>query len=200
MACFLPCRALSPTPEKRTPEPETRNHKPPTIPLFSEKAHVRPPRQDSGLGFQVQVFETFFKLFPLRSDAVHVRLPGRGNSNSHGARSVRLITWMIKWIRTKTMRRCCEGTWWRQSSVVPLVFPLGWLVSPLCSEAEPEACSGAAEHVVQPEPVQVPKGLARTHLLLDRLVEVAQRVSEVCLHHVPSQHLCALWAPKMQKK
>jgi len=31
---------------------------------------------------------------------VDVRLPGNGNSNSHGARPVHLIITMIKWIRT----------------------------------------------------------------------------------------------------
>ena len=30
---------------------------------------------------------------------VNVRLPGKGNSNSHGARPVHLIITMIKWIR-----------------------------------------------------------------------------------------------------
>jgi len=31
---------------------------------------------------------------------VDVRLPGKGNSNPHGARPVHLIITMIKWIRT----------------------------------------------------------------------------------------------------
>ena len=30
---------------------------------------------------------------------VHVRLPGKGNSKSHGARPIHLITTMMKWIR-----------------------------------------------------------------------------------------------------
>jgi len=30
-----------------------------------------------------------------------VRLPGKGNSNTHGARPVHLIITMMKWIRTK---------------------------------------------------------------------------------------------------
>ena len=33
---------------------------------------------------------------------VDIRLPGKGNSNSHGARLVHLIITMIKWIRTRT--------------------------------------------------------------------------------------------------
>ena len=32
-----------------------------------------------------------------------VRLPGKGNSKSHGARPVPLIITMIKWIRTSTL-------------------------------------------------------------------------------------------------
>ena len=42
--------------------------------------------------------------FPVRRKVdvrkVDVRLPGKGNSNSHGARPVHLIITMIKWIRT----------------------------------------------------------------------------------------------------
>ena len=34
---------------------------------------------------------------------VDVRLPGNGNSNSHGARPVHLIIMMIKWIRTSRL-------------------------------------------------------------------------------------------------
>ena len=34
---------------------------------------------------------------------VDVRLPGKGNSNSHGARPVRPIITMIKWIRTSRL-------------------------------------------------------------------------------------------------
>ena len=34
---------------------------------------------------------------------VDVRLPGKGNSNSHGARPVHLINTMIKWIRTRRL-------------------------------------------------------------------------------------------------
>ena len=35
--------------------------------------------------------------------AVDVRLPGKGSSNSHGARPVHLIITMIKWIRTSRL-------------------------------------------------------------------------------------------------
>ena len=34
---------------------------------------------------------------------VDVRLPGKGNSNSHGARPVHRIIMMIKWIRTSRL-------------------------------------------------------------------------------------------------
>jgi len=34
---------------------------------------------------------------------VDVRLPGKGNSNSYGARPVHLIITMIKWIRTSRL-------------------------------------------------------------------------------------------------
>ena len=34
---------------------------------------------------------------------VDVKLPGKGNSNSHGARPVHLIITMIKWTRTSRL-------------------------------------------------------------------------------------------------
>jgi len=46
---------------------------------------------------------------PVRSDSrlekVDVRLPGKGISNSHGARPVHLIITMFKWIRTSMLSR-----------------------------------------------------------------------------------------------
>jgi len=38
-----------------------------------------------------------------RARKVDVRLPEKGNSNSHGARPVHLIITMIKWIRTSRL-------------------------------------------------------------------------------------------------
>ena len=38
-----------------------------------------------------------------QADKVDVRLPGKGNSNSHDARPVHLIIPMIKWIRTSRL-------------------------------------------------------------------------------------------------
>jgi len=40
---------------------------------------------------------------PQRARKVDIRLPGNGNSTSHGARPVRLIIKMIKWIRTSRL-------------------------------------------------------------------------------------------------
>ena len=42
-------------------------------------------------------------LEPQQSRQVDVRLPGKGNSNSHGARPVHQIITMIKWIRTSRL-------------------------------------------------------------------------------------------------
>jgi len=43
---------------------------------------------------------------------VDVRLPGKGNSNSHGARPVHLTIMMIKWIRTSrsSIKNSLSGT------------------------------------------------------------------------------------------
>ena len=41
--------------------------------------------------------------FPVSGRNVDVRLPGKGNSKSHGARSVHQIITMIKWIRTSRL-------------------------------------------------------------------------------------------------
>jgi len=38
-----------------------------------------------------------------RARKVDVRLRGKGNSNTHGARPVHLIITMIKWIRTRRL-------------------------------------------------------------------------------------------------
>jgi len=42
-------------------------------------------------------------LFPSMTRKVDVRLPGKGNSNSHGARPVHLIITMMKWILTSRL-------------------------------------------------------------------------------------------------
>jgi len=44
---------------------------------------------------------------------IDVRLPGKGNSNSHGARPVHLIITMIKWVRTS--RLSIKTTYWSVS-------------------------------------------------------------------------------------
>ena len=45
--------------------------------------------------FLVRAFLHPLKVFPLRSRKIDVRLPGKGNSNSHGARPVHLIITMV---------------------------------------------------------------------------------------------------------
>ena len=74
-------------------------------------AHIGHPRPDSGLGFQVTVLNTVHVVpSPLgggmemqHNRKVDVRLPGKRNSTSHGARPVHLIITMIKWIRTSRL-------------------------------------------------------------------------------------------------
>ena len=58
---------------------------------------------------------------------VDVRLPRKGNSNSHGARPVHLIITMIKWIRTSRLSiknylsgtEDCTQAWQNGNGVVP---------------------------------------------------------------------------------
>ena len=48
----------------------------------------------------------------LRYEEGRVTLPGKGNSNSHGARPVHLIITMLKWILTSRLsikNSCCLG-------------------------------------------------------------------------------------------
>jgi len=47
--------------------------------------------------------EVAFETGSRPSRKVDTRLPGKGNSNSHGARPVHLIITMIKWIRTSRL-------------------------------------------------------------------------------------------------
>ena len=101
--------------------------------LCEDIEDIRQPRPDSGLGFQVNILKTVLVVpSPLASgldnsareggrqvaasdsqvmapgDAlvsgkVDARLPGNGNSNSHGARPVHLIIAMMKWIQTSRL-------------------------------------------------------------------------------------------------
>jgi len=66
---------------------------------------------------------------------VDVRLPGKGDSNSHGARPVHLIITMIKWIRTSRLSI--------NNSLSLLVLALLFLVSFLSSTLPP--CAGALQ-------------------------------------------------------
>ena len=49
-----------------------------------------------------------------------VRLPGKGNSNSRGARPVHLIITMIKWIRTSRLS-IKNSLWWQVASAVMMI-------------------------------------------------------------------------------
>ena len=63
-------------------------------------AHIRQSRPDSGNGFQVQVHQPFEVVpFSLGWSKVDIRLPGTGDSKSHGARPVHQTISMIEWIR-----------------------------------------------------------------------------------------------------
>ena len=48
---------------------------------------------------------------------VDVRLPGKGNSNSHGARPVHLMTTRIKWIRTSDVTMSGFGVYTKSMSL-----------------------------------------------------------------------------------
>jgi len=57
---------------------------------------------------------------------IDVRLPGKGNSNFHGARPVHLIITMIKWIRTSrfSIKKSLSGGRYRRTTVVSRDHPL----------------------------------------------------------------------------
>ena len=85
----------NPEPEKRNPEPEIRNPEPE---IRNPEPEIRNPESE------------IRNLEPNQLDGckpgtwkVDVRLPGKGNSNSHGARPVHQIVSMMKWIRTSRL-------------------------------------------------------------------------------------------------
>ena len=61
-----------------------------------------------------------------RPRKVDVRLPGKGNSNSHGTRPVHLIITMIKWIRTSGLSIKNSLSGWRPHACVLLVQCAHW--------------------------------------------------------------------------
>ena len=73
--------------------------------IRQSRSHIRQSRPDSGLGFLALGLGGI----PPLGQRHHahrrhpVSLPGKGNSNSHGARPVHLIITMIKWIRTNRL-------------------------------------------------------------------------------------------------
>ena len=97
-------QTLNPQPQTPTPQPKTVNPKPETR-NHNSKPQIITPRSSS---FKV-VLTTHFVMFAgLMGDAevctkVDVRLPGKGNSKSHGARPVHLTIMMIKSIRTSRL-------------------------------------------------------------------------------------------------
>jgi len=75
---------------KKTPSPKTR-----------QQTHAWGPTVVPGVAqFLMSEVPLVGPVFDLGSRKVDVRLPGKGNSNSHDTRPVHLIITMIKWIRT----------------------------------------------------------------------------------------------------
>ena len=76
-----------------------------------EECHLGRATLHSGPSGAARASETSYSSSHPRK--VHVRLPGKGNSNSHGARPVRLIITMIKWIRTSrlSIKNSLSLTW-----------------------------------------------------------------------------------------
>jgi len=69
-------------------------------------AHIIQSRPDSGALLSLLSLLSLRKTSTRLAGAarkVDVRLPGKGNSNSHGERPVHLIITMIKWIRTSRL-------------------------------------------------------------------------------------------------
>ena len=66
---------------------------------------------------------------------VDVRLPGKGNSNTHGAKLVHLIITMIKWIRTSrlSIRNSLSGV-----QVADKLMVAAALVFLVCGYAPPQ--------------------------------------------------------------
>jgi len=88
----------------------------PVHPLPEPPPQVAPGLRFQGLGLRVQGLiagnrptalrrnpVTRWKSVWTHARKVDVRLPGKGNSNSYGARPVHLIITMIKWIRTSRL-------------------------------------------------------------------------------------------------
>ena len=93
---------------------------------------------------------------------VDVRLPGKGNSNSHGARPVHLIITIIKWIQTSrlsiTTSHSLTGGW-RPPALAPRLLLCwgavgggGWGVLSLLSFLLNSLSGGAGGRTGAPEP------------------------------------------------
>jgi len=112
-------------------------------------------------------------LFPPRSRKVDVRLPGKGNSNSLGARPVHLIITIIKWIRTS--RLSIENS---LSSLLAAVA--GWSTKRHAGARASRASSTTLQTAVQRQQLYKPlssehgtnkpdSGLSLSHLQHERL-------------------------------
>ena len=77
-------------------------HKETPLPWTLQQAHASWPMVVLGEG-RFLVSEVTLQVELLAQFTIDVRLPGKGNSNSHGARPIHLIITMIKWIRTSRM-------------------------------------------------------------------------------------------------
>ena len=58
---------------------------------------------------------------------IYIKLPGKGNSNSHGARPVQPIISMLKWIRTSRLSNKLSLSLWCAQILEGLDF-LSWLI------------------------------------------------------------------------
>ena len=87
----------NPNPLTRDPRPETRN---PTPETRNPKHETRNTKHETRTCTYARMCSCPQGLPMLLCD---VRLPGKGNSNSHGARPVHLIITMTEWIRTSRL-------------------------------------------------------------------------------------------------
>jgi len=86
-----------------------------------------------------------------RSRKVNVRIPGKGHSNSHGARPVHLIITMIKWIRTSrlSIRKCLSwqvgGGRRAPLARVPRLRLIDSCITQLKAQGPPRTCNESKE-------------------------------------------------------
>ena len=91
---------LNPQPSTLDPQPSTLNPQPST--LNPQPSTLRPKREPEILGSH-RMTRGNLAIWRAAPRKVKSRLPGKGNSKSHGARPVHLSITMIKWIRTSRL-------------------------------------------------------------------------------------------------